>query len=236
MRSFLVLIMMLAGRAEAQRLDTIYVGSAHLSTGYMHNDSYQEEVVVPDSSAPQGQRVIGHSTTEARVVQDHGKPVLFRVAHFKSARSEVTDSIMTAGTGLVPMWETSHQTSKLMHLTWDGRHVTGDVTPTGKPKEAIDQTMAVPPFNSSDIQLVVASLSLTPGYRALLANYEYESGGLRLDTLAVTGRDQNGWVVRLSRGDSASFTMWLDPTSKRVNKMEIASGPHTWQARVIRQQ
>jgi hypothetical protein len=235
MRYLVFGILMFAARAQAQRLDTLYVGSAHLSAGYMRNDSAEEQVVVPDSSAPGGQRVIGHSTTRQRIVQDHGKPVLFRVAHFKSARAEVTDSIMVEGTGLVPIWETSHQTSKLMHLRWDGRHVTGDVTPTGKAKETIDQTMAVAPFNSSDVGLVVGSLSLTPGYRALLATYEYESGGLRLDTLAVTGHEKNLWIVRVSRGDSASMTIWLDADSKHVGKMEIASGPHTWQARIIRQ-
>lgn len=235
MRYLCVALVLCAARADAQRLDTLYVGKAALSAAYMRNDSSESRLVVPDSSAPAGERVIGTQWTRQRVVQDHGRPVLFRVAHFKGAKTEVTDSIMTAGTGLVPLWETSHQTSKLMHLTFDRRRVTGDVTPVGKAKETIDQTMTVAPFNSSDIELLVGSLALAPGYRALLATYEYESGGLRLDTLAVTGRDKNAWTVRLSRGDSSSFTLWVNATSKRVSKMEIASSPHTWDVRIVRQ-
>ncbi len=235
MRYLSVALMLCAVRVQAQRLDTLYVGKAAPSAAYMRNDSSESEVVVPDSTAPGGQRVIGHTRTLQRVVQDHGAPALFRVSHFQSAQAEVTDSIMTRGSGLVPVWETSHQTSKVMHLIFNGRRVTGDVTPTGKTREAIDQTMAVPPFNSSDLELLVGALTFTPGYRSLVATYEYESGGLRLDTLAVTGRDKGSWVVRVSRGDSSSFTLWLDAASKHVGKMEIASSPHSWQVRVIRQ-
>jgi hypothetical protein len=226
---------MCAARAQAQQLDTLYVGKAALSSAYMRNDSSRSEVMVPDSGAPNGQRVIGRSWTRQRVVQDHGAPALFRVSHFQSANAEVTDSILTRGNGLVPVWEISHQTSKLMHLAFDGRRVTGDVMATGKPKETIDQTMAVAPFNSSDLELLVGSLPLAPKYRALVATYEYESAGLRLDTLSVTGRDKDSWIVRLSRGDSASFTLWLDANSKHVGKMEIASNPHSWDVRIVRQ-
>jgi hypothetical protein len=235
MRYLSVALLICAARSEAQQLDTLYVGKAALSSAYMRNDSSTSEVIVPDSSAPNGQRVIGHSWTRQRVVQDHGAPALFRVSHFQSAKAEVTDSILTRGNGLVPAWETSHQTSKLMHLTFGGRRVTGDVTPTGKPKETIDQTMAVAPFNSSDVELLIGSLSLTLTYRALVATYEYESGGLRLDTLSVTGRDKGSWIVRISRGDSSSFTLWLDASSKHVGKMEIASHPNGWDVRIVRQ-
>jgi hypothetical protein len=220
---------MLAARAEAQRLDTLYVGRAPLSHAYMRDDSSTSAVVVPDKGT------IGHIVERQRVIEDHGAQVLFRVSHFSGPKSEVTDSIMTRGTGLVPMWETSHQTSKLMHLRWDGRHTTGDVTPAGKATEVIDQTEAVPPFNSSDIALLVASLPLSTGYKALVATYEYESGGLRVDTLAVTGRKNDAWVVRMSRGDSSSLTFWYDRTAKHVVKMEMASKPRSWDVRIVRE-
>lgn len=235
MRYLIVALLLCAARANAQRLDTLYVGKATLSTSYMRNDSSESQGIVPDSSAPGGQRVVAHAWTMQRVVQDHGAPALFRVSHFKSPNAEVTDSDMTRGSGLVPVWEVSHQTSKVMRLTFDGRRVTGEVAPVGKAKETINQAMAVPPFNSSDLELLVGALPLAPGYRALVATYEYESNGLRLDTLAVTGRDKGSWIVRISRGDSGSFTMWVDATSKHVAKMEMASSPDHWQFRIVRQ-
>jgi hypothetical protein len=224
-----LMFVLLATRVQAQRLDTLYVGHAPLSNAFMRNDSSESLVMVPDSN---GTRVIGKSTTRQRVVD--GK--LFRVIHFSSARADVTDSVMTGGTGVLPMWEISHQTSKVMHLKWDGRRVTGDVTPTGKSRETVDQAMAVAPFNSSDVDQLIQALPLANGYAALLATYEYETpGGLRLDTLAVTGREQNAWVVRVSRGGSASMTVWLDANTRQVIKEEFADSPKAWQVRIIRQ-
>jgi hypothetical protein len=229
MRYLIAILLPVAARVGAQQLDTLYVGNAPVSDAYMRADSSVSIVVVPDKGT------IGRIVDRQRVTDDHGVPVLFRVSHFSGPKSDVTDSIMTRGTGLVPMWETSHQTSKLMHLRWDGRHTTGDVTPAGKATEPIDQTEAVAPFNSSDMGLLITSLPLTTGYEALVATYEYESGGLRLDTLAVTGRERNAWVVRVSRGDSSSLTYWYDSKAKHVVKLEIASKPHSWDVRILRE-
>lgn len=221
-----LVLLFLAVRVDAQQLDTLYVGHAPLSTAYMHNDSSESVVMVPDSSA--GTKIIGRSSTRQRVVD--GK--LFRVIHFHSARSDVTDSVMTGGTGVLPMWEISHQTSKLMHLEWDGRRVTGDVTPTDKPRETVDQPLSIPPFNSSDVEQLIQSLPLKTGYKALMATYEYETpGGLRLDTLAVTAPG----VVRISRGGTSSMTIWLDPATKHVTKEEFAETPQSWRLRIVRQ-
>ena len=210
------------------QLDTLSVGHAPLSSAYLRNDSSESVVLVPDTNGP---RVIGRSSTRQRVV--NGK--LFRVVHFSSARSDVTDSVMTGGAGVLPMWEISHQTSKVMHLHWTGHRVTGDVTPTSKAREMVDQTMAVAPFNSSDVEQVIEALPLKPGYSALLATYEYETpGGLRLDTLAVTGRDQNAWVVRVSRGQGSAMTVWLDANTNRVIKEEF-SDDKAWRLRIVRQ-
>jgi hypothetical protein len=143
---------------------------------------------------------------------------------------------MTGAAGVLPMWEISHQTSKIMRLKWDGHRVTGDVTPTGKAREMVDQQMTVAPFNSSDVDQLLQSLPLKPGYSALLATYEYETpGGLRLDTLAVTGHDQTAWVVRISRGGSSSMTVWLDANTKHVVKEEFADSPKAWNVRIVRQ-
>lgn len=225
----------LASRAWGQQLDTLYVGKVAASKAYMHDDSSEWLVLTRDSSAPNGQRVFGRVTERQRVVNG----TLFRVSHFSSGQNEVTDSILTAGRGVVPISEISHQkagqTVGLIHLKFDGRRTTGDLTRSGNAKEVIDQTTAVAPFNSSDIALVIESLPLTGTYSALLATYEYEAGGLRLDTLSVQGRDSNAWVVRISRGNSSSMTIWYDPTTKHVTRREYGSASKGWTMRVLRQ-
>jgi hypothetical protein len=243
----LLLVVGLAARAAAQHphsppLDTLYAGSVKFSASYMHNDSSESVVVAPDSTAPSGHRVVGRLTELRRVVSGP-TPTLFRVNHFVGPTNDVTDSIMTAGTGLIPLWETSHQTTKLMHLKFDGRRVTGDVAHTGKPRETIDQTLAVPAFNSSDVFLVASALPLAPDYAALLATYEYESNGLRLDTLTVVGREavkvgaasRDAWVVRISRGPSSWMTVWIDRETRDVLEQEFSSKARGWAMRFLRQ-
>lgn len=237
----------LATQASAQHdrprpLDTVYVGAARLSNARIHNDSSESLVLAPDSASPNGHRVIGRLTEMQRVVNG-AKPSLVRVNHFSAPGNDVTDSIMTLAAGLVPVWETSHQTAKVMHLKFDGRRVTGDVTPTGKSREQIDQTMAVAPFNSSDVFLVASSLPLAADYRVLLATYEYESHGLRVDTLSVVGRESltvsgvphDTWVVRISRGPTSWMTAWIDRDSRSVMQQEFSSNAAGWRMRMVRQ-
>jgi len=224
------------------RLDTLHVGSAPLSAAYLRNDSSESVVLVPDTSATTGERVIGH-LSERRRVLEQGTTALFRINHFSAPGNDVTDSIMTAAAGLVPIWETSHQTTKLMRLRFDGAHVTGAVTPTGKGSEAVDQQLAVAPFNSSDVFLLVGSLPLTSQYRALIATYEYESGGLRLDTLSVLGRERlsigstahDTWVARVSRGGGSWMKVWIDADSRIALKEEFGSATRGWTLRLLRQ-
>ncbi len=245
--AFAALAITLATRASAQHdhgrtLDTVYAGAAKLSAAYMHNDSSASLVVAPDSTSPQGHRVVGR-LTELRRVIGGPKPSLFRVNHFSAPGNDVTDSIMTSAAGLVPIWETSHQTTKVMHLEFDGRRVTGDVTPAGKSPEQIDQTMAVAPFNSSDVFLAASSLPLASDYRVLLATYEYESHGLRVDTLSVVGRESltvsgaphDTWVVRISRGPASWMTVWIDRDSRSVLQQEFSSKARGWGMRIVRQ-
>jgi len=239
--------MALATPAFAQRdhpraLDTIYVGAAKLSNARIHNDSSESLVIAPDSASPNGHRVVGRLTEMQRVIGGP-EPSLFRVNHFSAPGNDVTDSIMTSAAGLVPIWETSHQTTKVMHLKFSGRRVTGDVTPTGKSREQIDQTMAVAPFNSSDVFLVASSLPLTADYRALLATYEYESHGLRVDTLSVVGRESltvsgvphDTWVVRISRGPTSWMTAWIDRDTRSLMQQEFSSKATGWRMRMVRQ-
>jgi hypothetical protein len=242
----LMLVAALAACAAAQTrtrpLDTLYVGSVKLSAAYMRNDSSESVIVAPDSAAPSGRRVVGH-LSELRRVENGPRPTLFRVNHFVAPTNDVIDSIRTLASGLVPIWETSHQTAKVMHLEFAGRHVTGDVTHSGKPRETLDQTLAVPAFNSSDVFLVASALPLEPDYAGLLATYEYEANGLRLDTLTVVGREQmkvgavshDTWVVRISRGGSTWMKVWIDRDSRDVLQQEFSTAARGWVMRLVRQ-
>lgn len=225
-----------AGRA----LDTLYVGSAWIRVTQVSTDSSRWSLVAPDSAAPNGERELGQMSEWRRLSKRDG--TLFRVSRFVGAKSEVTDSVLTRLPGLVPISETSHQTAKRMHLHFDGQHVTGDVTPAGKATVGIDHSMIVAPFNSSDLMLLLESIKLDPGYEALVATYEYESGGLRLDTLRVLepqritidGIARDAARVRVSRGSGQWMTVWIDPKTQRPFFREFASEGKGWTIRIVR--
>jgi hypothetical protein len=111
--------------ARANRPDTLHVGSVRLPGVYMRDDSSEFIVVVPDSTALDGQRLVGRLSKRQRVI-DRGTPMLFRFNHFSGRTSEVTDSVVTTGADLVPISETSSASNRRGSAQlWSGCYLAG---------------------------------------------------------------------------------------------------------------
>jgi hypothetical protein len=215
----------------AQGDDTLRVGGGRLPASIDRPDALAYAVSVQDSTSPTGWRAAGRYTVVQRPVVEAGRGALFRVATFIAGKDTITDSTVTCIDGVQPVWEISHQPSKTMILHFLGSRVTGRVTRVDAlAQDSIDQTLSVGVFNSSDVSLVVASLPLAVGYRALLPTYEYESGGLKMDSLsvlrteriAVGGRSLDAWVVRVSSQGSWAL-LWVDRRSRVVLRRDAAA-------------
>src|SRR5690348_9521094 len=128
---------------------------------------------------------IGTRTVERHDVVMGGTRFIHRVLSFVSPRGSVVDSTVCHGESLAPVSERSHQPTKTMSLDFAGARVTGMVAPKDSAEHAVDMDTTVPVFNSTDADLVVASLPLRDGYRAVLPFYTYELGGLERDTVTV---------------------------------------------------
>lgn len=172
---------------------------------------------------------IGTRTVERHDATVGGTRLIRRVLSFVSPRGTVIDSTTCRAESLAPVSERSLQPTKTMSLDFAGAHVTGTVTPRDSAAHPVDMDTAVPVFNSTDADLVVASLPLADGYRAILPFYTYELGGLERDTVTVlrsekfAGPDgeRKAWVAQLA-DPFLHITYWIDADTREILQAEFA--------------
>lgn len=172
---------------------------------------------------------IGTRTVERHDTAVGGTHMIRRVLSFISPRGSVIDSTVCHGESLAPVSERSHQPTKTMSLDFAGAHVTGVVAPKDSAAHAVDMDTTVPVFNSTDADLVVASLPLAEGYHAILPFYTYELGGLERDTVTVLRSEKfrgpdgerKAWVAQLA-DPFLHITYWIDADTREILQAEFA--------------
>lgn len=171
---------------------------------------------------------VGTRTVERHDVIVGGSRLIHRIVSFVSPRGSVVDSTVCHGESLAPVSERSHQPAKTMTLDFAGARVTGMVAPKDSAPHPVDMDTMVPVFNSTDADLVVASLPLADGYRAILPFYTYELGGLERDTVTVLrsetfaapGGERKVWVTQLS-DPFLRLTYWIDAGTREIVQAEF---------------
>lgn len=171
---------------------------------------------------------VGTRTVERHDAMMKGMRTIQRVLTFTSPRGSVVDSTVCLAESLAPVMERSHQPTKTMSLDFAGARVTGLVAPNDSAAHAVDMDTAVPVFNSTDADLVVASLPLAEGYHAVLPFYTYELGGLERDTVTVLriekiptpDGERTAWVAQLA-DPFVHITYWIDTRSRDVLQAEF---------------
>jgi hypothetical protein len=167
-------------------------------------------------------------TVERRLTSVNGIPAIQRVVSWVSPRGTVIDSTLCLAASLAPVSERSHQPTKTMSLNFDGAHVTGTVAPHDSAPHAVDMHTGVPVFNSTDTDLIVASLPLAAGYQAILPFFTYELGGIERDTVtvlraekvAMPDGERLAWVAQV--GDPfVRITYWVDSATREILQSEI---------------
>lgn len=171
---------------------------------------------------------VGTRTVERHDAMMKGMRTIQRVLTFTSPRGSVVDSTVCLAESLAPVMERSHQPTKTMSLDFAGARVTGLVAPNDSAAHAVDMDTTVPVFNSTDADLVVASLPLAEGYHAVLPFYTYELGGLERDTVTVLriekiptpDGERTAWVAQLA-DPFVHITYWIDTRSRDVLQAEF---------------
>jgi len=171
---------------------------------------------------------VGTRTVERHDAMMKGMRVIHRVLTFTSPRGSVIDSTVCLAESLAPVMERSHQPTKTMSLDFAGARVTGLITPKDSAAHQVDMDTTVPVFNSTDTDLVIASLPLAEGYHAILPFYTYELGGLERDTVTVLriekiptpDGERSAWVTQVA-DPFVHITYWIDTSSRDVLQAEF---------------
>lgn len=176
-------------------------------------------------------RDLGVMTSSTSFVEHEGIPAVLLVRTFPTPQGEIVDSAMALRHTLAPVWQHSHQPTKTMLLTFSDSGVSGEWARTDSGMRAVHHPTERAVFDATGQDLLISSLPLAEGYRALIPMYTFELGGMELDTLHVVGTDRvsapdgtmrEAWKV--SFGDPfITSTIWVDRESSRILREDVVS-------------
>ena len=185
---------------------------------------YVMTVQQPHDSAP---KPLGTMTVTQATTRCGSNDVVRRIIVYDyGAGGRVVDTTMSIALTLAPIMERTHKRSGDIMLDFARGAVRGSMTRAGKLR-VLHDTLPVPAFNSTDLDLVVRSLALEQGMSTTLDIYDPEYGGARADSVAVLRLDapripgtEATWVVR-SRDRRLESTYGISEHSRKLLSADI---------------
>lgn len=182
------------------------------------------------SSQDSAWRPVGTMTVEQTTLQSPGDTIVRRVITYDyGAKGRVVDTTLSVARTLAPISERTHKPSGIISFDVARDTVVGVLT-SGGAERAIRDALPGPAFNSTDLELVVRSLPLAPGYHERLPIYDPEFGGYRFAEVRVEGRAPgaatapgapDAWLVSVSdRSMHASYRVGV--TTRALLSANIA--------------
>lgn len=183
-----------------------------------------------------GQEVeLGTITEEVRVAAGaNGEAVLERAQTVQARFGTLTDSVAMRHETLAPIRHRSHNPQRVMRLDFDGKRITGDITPVSGEPTKIDEEFDIALFDSSPIDLIIRALPLAEGYGARIPTFIHEMGGkvifqarvLRAEEVEVgDGRKVDAWVVESGRDVGPTSTYWIAKDTRELLRQVTSQGP-----------
>lgn len=220
--------LLIAACAVQRPQERVVASNLQLNTTHLTEGTTRWRVTLLQDTAV---RELGVVTNTTRFVEHEGSPAILLVRSFPTPRGTILDSVLALRNTLAPVWQHSHQPTKTMLLAFSDSGVTGEWAPTDSAMRALHHPTPRPVYDATDQQMLIASLPLVDGYRALIPIYTFELGGMELDTLQVIGTERmtapsgasrDAWKV--SFGDPfITATFWVDRETRRILREDIVS-------------
>lgn len=225
-RSLLVLSMIAAAacatgpqfsRLEEPRSDAAVLllpGDGTLAVSALHEQTIAYQVV-QDSGSERSARRVGGGRIEIRSATYAGKPALLVVMRSNRGAMQFFDSALVRRADLTPVWEVSDFRGSHRRFEYDGARVrfvgrSGDSTLRG------DHTYRHRIFQFNELDLLVRTIPLVPGYRAVVPLYSEGSDALEMDTISIARSHADGpWDVRFSDPVIVSH-YGIDPATRSI--------------------
>jgi hypothetical protein len=224
-------------RSIAPADDIVRAGASDLSVAHIvdnvDNQRVMSRLATGDTTAIER----GKLRIEKRISSENGvaNVMLYKLGHYGTG--DFVDTMSMTRAGLRPIAERMHfgKTVKIIRYDGDKLHETvqvGDSVP-----RAFDRHFAMSVFGFAQLDLVVQSLPLHPGFHAILPLYSEGDDSLELDTATVVKLAQSDsatasptWTVRFADPAIVS-TYVIDTLSRRITSYDVharKSGMHTW--------
>src|SRR5262249_41509009 len=108
---------------------------------------------------------IGRLDDEVKLTQVDGKPAILRVQNVDGPTGQMTDTAVADPNTLAPRWHSSHAEHRNLHLEFGRGRVTGTYKDAGDPSFDINQQVGDTLFDSNMLDVLIAALPLTEGFK-----------------------------------------------------------------------
>jgi len=224
-------------RTSAPTSDVVRAGSSDLATAHIVDNVDNQRVMSRAATGDTTAKERGRVTIEQHISTANGAAnvMLYKLGHYASGT--FYDTMSMTREGLRPISERMQFGSTVKVIDYDGDRVhetvqVGDSTP-----RVLDRRFPVTVFGFNQLELVVRSLRLRPGFHAILPLYSEGDDSLEMDTATVVqlaqandGSASPTWTVRFA--DPAIVgTYVIDTLSRRITSYEVRarkSGMQTW--------
>jgi hypothetical protein len=217
--------------------DVVHAGAPDLAVAHIVDNVDNQRVMTRAATGDTTAKERGRVTIEQRILPVDGVPnvMLYKLGHY--AAGDFSDTMSMTRDGLRPISERMQFGHTVKVVRYDGGRVhetiqVGDSTP-----RVLDRRYPVPVFGFNQLELVVRSLPLRPGFHAILPLYSEGDDSLEMDTASVVqlasdndGAGSPAWIVRFADPAIVS-TYVIDTLSRRITSYEIQarkSGMHSW--------
>ncbi len=183
---------------------------------------------------------IGTMTVELTTLHRDGRALMRRVATSHVGARVVVDTTLSLESSLAPISERTHKPTGIISYDFARDSVTGFMSVNGA-EHAIHVALPGPTFNSTDLELIIRSLPLAPGYQVRLPIYDPELGGYRFTNVRVQSPAQgdstdatsrNVWVV-LDTDASLQITYRVARATRELLSMTIVNPQRKIEAQFV---
>lgn len=171
--------------------------------------------VVADSGAGSRARRVGSARIQVHPTTYDGKPALLLVTSTSRGAMQYFDSALVRRDDLAPVWEVADFRGWHRRFEYDGARVRLVATSRDSVLRG-EHTYPHAVFGFNEVDMLVRTIPLASGYRAIVPLYSEGSDALEMDTISVARPHANGpWDVRFSDPVIVSHYE-IDPATRAI--------------------
>jgi hypothetical protein len=216
-------------QSPAPSAHVVEPGDRELVTAGLRGDSAKYRTMRSVPGTDSAERDLGLSIDQTVSTAYRGAVAVLLVQRSTPRGKPFLDSAVMLQRGLTPAWEWARFGTRVSKITYDGARVRRTDLEGDSVVREVDHTYGVRVFPFAVLDLLVRSVPLHDGYRAIVPLYSEGDDALEMDTVQVIGRGPDGvWDVRFA--DPVIIAHYgIADGERTIARLEVerhAGGPH----------